>query len=570
MKKTFADLFAETIKGIGVTEVFVYPGGTIAPLINAFVKLDVKIEVFKHEQGAVFAAMAKARITGSLQVALVTSGPGLTNALTPLADAFYDSTPLFLVSGQVGTADLASRQGVRQRGFQEVPTSSIVKSICKAVACPFSVHDAVSDMNYLLNEATNGRWGPVVFDLPMNIQREELEYSSFDSSNSEQALAISNDAITRVISLLKSSTRTVVLLGHGAHQGDIYKKIHSFIDAINAIVVTSLPGLGSFSTRSEKYFGYIGHTGHEVANLAVHESDLLIVLGARLDLRQTGTQVNDFVPNGNVIWVNNDQAELDEPRVKIDTAINSSINNFLDKIMPFIKNDSFLHDNSWLQKLHDIRVSDVEDHYDKSCTKKIYPKQILSKLNELIWDQEGFVVTGVGSHQQWAARHIDYSPNTLKFLTSAGHGTMGYDLPSAIGAAMTYPEKQVYCIVGDGSLLMNIQELASLKERDLNVKVILLNNNRLGIVSQFQQVTWGADPSTGCFSTPDFTKIAEGFGIKSSLVSSPSLLNEELKRAVANEGPYLLEIAIDHDSNVEPMLLAGHSMNDMWKDLDNV
>jgi len=560
---TVADRIAAYLAATGIERVFVYPGGTIAPLANGFVRAGVAIDVFKHEQGAVFAAMAAARLTGRPQVVMVTSGPGVTNALTPLADAYYDSTPILLITGQVGTGDLCSGRRVRQRGFQEAPTVELVKPITKAAQCALNAEEALAAIPALLAIAIEGRRGPVVLDMPMDVQRSAC---SLDTAMAEAPPAGTSNgppagACKDIARALAASRRPVLLFGHGAlaaGQFDVYLQLAEKADAL---VASSLPGLGAFPTDHPRFLGFIGHTGHAAANRAVHEADFLLALGTRLDVRQTGTVTSAFVPKGRIAWVNNDPDELAFPRVRTDWALNADAGvtaaSLLD-VLPAVGPK----DGDWLAAAQAARRADIEDAY--SLAGPLAPKEVLRAMARLMTDGQGVVVTGVGNHQQWAARHLTYRPDGWRFLTSAGHGTMGYDLPSSIGAALAMPGTPVLCVVGDGSLLMNIQELAALAERRLPVKILVLNNSRLGIVSQFQRITWGSDPMTGEFATPDFAAISRGFGIPADELSERHALKTKLTTFWNTEGPALLNVHIDRNADVVPMLLGGQTLDDMW------
>jgi acetolactate synthase-1/2/3 large subunit len=562
-----SDIIADYLLFQGIESVYVYPGGTIAPLINSLVSVGIRIEVFKHEQGALYAALAAARLTGRIQVAMVTSGPGVTNALTPLADAYYDSTPLLLITGQVGTGDLLSGRSVRQRGFQEVPTDLLASVICKKVVCPKTADQALKALPDLLTTAVEGRPGPVVFDLPMDVQRADCD--SGPLPHLVQSDAVSHELpvnlAEEVAIALSQARRPVILLGQGALAAGAFDLYERLAVSADTFVVCSLPGLGAFPGSSERFLGYIGHTGHEAANRAVHGADFLLVLGARLDVRQTGTMVSEFVPNGRIAWVNNDPAELEFARVRIDWSIQGDAGQFVGALLNLLPEPVSEHDRQWHSSLMQQHKADIEDSHSPSGGAAISPKDVLRIVDGHMRDSRGVVTTGVGSHQQWAARHLTYSPDGWRLLTSAGHGAMGYDLPTAVGAAMTYPDRTVLCVAGDGSFLMNIQELASLAERQLNVKILLLNNHRLGIVSQFQRITWGVDPASGDFATPDFVTIASGFGIPASRVTARESLEEAIESFWQTKGPVLLEVHIDHDSDVVPMLLGGQTMDKMWQ-----
>jgi len=562
-----SDVIANYFFRQGIESVYVYPGGTIAPIIHSLVSVGIRIEVFKHEQGALYAALAAARLSGRIQVAMVTSGPGVTNAITPLADAYYDSTPLLLITGQVGTSDLLSGRLVRQRGFQEVPTTSLVSEICKKVVCPTTVEQALKVLPELFAIAVEGRPGPVVLDMPMDVQRSRVDQTpvtDFSNSTFPNHTTLV-DKVEEITSAMSEALRPVMLLGKGALDSGGFELYRFFAERVGAMVVCTLPGLGSFPGDDEQFLGYIGHTGHEAANRAVHEADFLLVLGARLDVRQTGTMADEFVPNGKIAWINNDPTELAFARVKVDWSIQDDVAHFVAAALELVSEPIMLRDMQWRASLIQHRRIDIEDSFSLTGDAVISPKEVLQIVNKYMKNSKGVVTTGVGSHQQWAARHLTYSPDGWRLLTSGGHGTMGYDLPSAIGAAMACPDRIILCIAGDGSFLMNIQELASLAERQLQVKIMLLNNNRLGIVSQFQRITWGDDPASGFFSTPDFVAIAKGFGIKANRVSDRDALEAAVEWFWATEGPVLLEVHIDHEADVIPMLLAGQTMDNMWK-----
>jgi len=350
-------------------------------------------------------------------------------------------------------------------------------------------------------------------------------------------------------------------LGNGALNSCLFEEYDLLVNKLGAFVVNSLLGLGSFDTEDERYLGYIGHTGHVAANTAVHECDLLIVLGSRLDLRQTGTLTEKFVPNGKILWVDQDTNELDNPRVKTEWKIHSDLDTFLNSFLKAIPEFVSSKDQVWKNKILHLKSRKLEDiPMDNNC---IQPRNLLNKVMSYLPD-DYIVTTGVGCHQQWAARHLHFKPQKKFLLTSGGHGTMGYDLPSAIGASIAFPTKTILCVVGDGSLLMNIQELGSVKDRNSNLKILVLNNNRLGIVSQFQLITWKDDPTTSNFSSPDFAIVAKGFGIRSETLDSPVDMDKKLKSLIEYNGPSLLEVKIDYSADVVPMLLAGQEMNNMW------
>lgn len=454
MKQNISDWVASVLVFHGVQKVFVYPGGTIIPLINACLKANISVECFKSEQGAGYAALAYARLTGRVQVVMVTSGPGATNAITPLADAYYDSTPLVLITGQIGTGDLTIRENVRQRGFQETPTVAITDPISKHSVCLLSAEDVYRELPDAFRIATTGRKGPCVIDFPMNIQEKKQITPVSPISLSDRAEGRRSQPDVTMLSDISqvavNSRRPVLLLGHGALTARAYEKYTEIASRLDALVVTNFLGVGSFDSNDQRWLGYIGHTGHLVANRAVFECDFLLVLGSRLDIRQTGTEVDRFVPNGTVAWIDIDANELLDGRVDVTWKMEANLIDFCDAFIDQIGFKETDSDKDWQDKMLAIKSQQLDD-IPLEGSVYLQPRPIMNKLASLMKDQETVVVTGVGCHQHWTARHLPFKPDTHLHLTSGGHGTMGYDLPSAIGAAMVYPEKPILCVVGDGS-----------------------------------------------------------------------------------------------------------------------
>ncbi len=558
-----AEKFVRILKKNKINDIFIYPGGTIAPVINACEKLGVKIHNFKSEQGAGYAAIGAYKTTKKPQVLMVTSGPGVTNAITPLADAFYDSIPLILVTGQIGTKDLSNRKKVRQRGFQEVPTIDLVKKISKD---NFLVKNSISfekKIQNLFNFSTSGRPGPIVIDFPMNVQRSTIiELKNKLNLKKKQSKKTNFKILKRIHDLILKSNKPLLLLGNGANDRKNYTYIKKIVKKYNFKVVTSLLGIGSYNTRKINHLGYIGHTGHVAANFAAHTCDFLLVLGSRLDLRQTGTEIRQFCPEAYKVMVDIDKNELASPRVKINQKINQTVYGFLSDFLKIKNKKNILYksNSSWEKFLKTKKDLNLEDEF--KIQKFVNPKKLISKISEKFKNMKHSVVTGVGIHQQWAARHYDFNED-VTFLTSGGHGTMGFDIPSSIGASIK-TKKPVVCFVGDGSIMMNLQELKTISEKRLNIKIILLNNGRLGIVSQFQIITFGNDPTTKMFKTPNFKILSKAFGLKYTSIKNNSEIDNKIKNINKTSGPELIEIKIDYKADVTPMLLAGSKMNELW------
>jgi acetolactate synthase-1/2/3 large subunit len=568
---TGADVIADAIVARGLKRVFVYPGGTIAPVLDKLQARGVELFVARHEQGAAYAALAAARLLGEPQVAMVTSGPGVTNVVTCVADAYFDSTPLVLLTGQVGTGDMRRELPVRQRGFQEIDSVALMTPITKACLLPMTPAEVPQVMADAFRIAAEGRPGPVLVDLPMNVQRGEVpagpEAGSPQSSAATPAPFATPEpepaAIAQLAEWLAAAERPVIIAGQGVLLAHATAELRALVQGAGIPTSQSLLGLGAFPTNSPLALGFHGHTGNQYAGLAIHNADLLIAIGSRLDVRQTGGVVGEFVPNGRVVRIDLDAAELANSRVRVDLAINADARETLAALNAALAGRTLPDWSSWRARIDAWRCEHPLSYAPNGPLK---PQFVVETANRLTAGHPLTVVSGVGSHQQWAARHFDFDAPERVWLTSGGHGAMGYDLPTAIGAAMARPGIAALCFVGDGSFQMNIQELAVLAERKLPVKVFVLDNHRLGIVSHFQNLTFGSDPTTGDKWNPDFAAVAAAYGIPSGTGSAPSQVEPLLREALAATGPFLAHFIVDPAEDVSPMLLAGQTMDAMWSD----
>jgi len=539
---------------------YIYPGGTIAPLLHECKKDNINLIVSKHEQGAGYMALSEALLYHKPSFLTVTSGPGATNIITTIADAYYDSVPLIILTGQVGTADLSRSSKLRQRGFQEVPIINMTKDITKKVFQPKNVKelsDAIHDAYIISNSK---RKGPVLIDLPMDVQlgkitdtelKTLLNLSKLTTQNIQNN--ISSKQIEASIDIINSSKKPVFLIGGGAQEE--WASIREFIKKTDIPAISSLRGLGI--VEEENFHGWIGHTGTPWANEILYEADTVIVLGSRLDVRQTGTQT-DVLNQKNVIHIDIDKNELEESRIESKVKLNLSISKYIE--LTQLKID-ILKREEWKE---DIKYIKSRNNYsDVGSQNGMNPKDILKYINQIIQDKKTYITIGVGSHQHWVARYIQFDNQRCKLFTSAGHGTMGFSLPVAIGLKNLEQDTQIICIDGDGSFQMNIQELALIKELNLNVKILLLDNSRLGIVSQFQQITFHDDPTTGDVKNPDFIAIAQAYGIEA--YSIKQLDTAIIGKWISSNKASLLHVSIKHDAPISPMLLGGQNLNEMWK-----
>lgn len=546
----------------GIERIFVYPGGTIAPILDAAQRRGIDIFCARHEQGAGYAALASARLTERPQVVMVTSGPGVTNVITVAGDAYFDSYPLIILTGQVGTGDLKTNLPLRQRGFQEIDANALLRPVTKAQFLVTNPDDVEHVFEEAWRIARDGRPGPVHIDLPMDVQRGEVLKPNTPTDKVVQATNESEIAeIQTAADWLCSAARPVIIAGQGVLLANAQFELRKLVEHCRIPVSHSLLGLGAVPTESQLSLGFHGHTGNQYAGRAIHEADLVLVIGSRLDVRQTGSCFDKFVPNGRIIRIDVDREEINFARVKSDLIICADAKKALVQLNKAIEQRVLPEWSSWREQIQKWR-----EHYalKYNANSGLKPQYIIEKLNQIACEGQVICVAGVGSHQHWAARHFDFDFPQRIWLTSGGHGAMGFDLPVAIGAQMERPEATVLCVVGDGSLQMNIQELATIAEKNLPVKIIVLDNGRLGLVSQFQKLNWGSDPACGCKWNPDFAAIARAYGIRGFTVKTSADADTVLPTVLCDRQAVLVHCCIDPHEDISPMLLGGQTMDRMW------
>ncbi len=558
-----AEIIAIILRHAGIKRVFLFPGGTIAPVLEALRNEGIDLFCSRHEQGAGYGAVGAARATGEIQVVLVSSGPGATNAVTPLADAYFDSLPVLFLTGQVGTADMRQPGTVRQKGFQETDTAAIMAPIAKAVHVAKNPDDLPEIMTQALKTLTEGRPGPVVVDLPMNVQRGEAK--SIPAAFPADMIAAGNTTgdvtLEEMADAMAAAERPVIIAGAGCRSAPARNALRRLARNAAIPVSQSLPALGAFPTDDDLALGFHGHTGNQTAGLAIQNADLLLVLGSRLDLRQTGTETDDFAPGARILRIDIDAAEITHARTRLDQVLQGDLNAALPALAELTADRPQARRNAWLEQIAEWkRQYPLVPMHDG----RLKPQTIIETVDTLTRGRKVAVSSGVGSHQQWAARHFTYDLPDRIWLTSAGHGAMGYDLPAIIGAALAVPDALPLCFVGDGSFQINIQELGAIAEHGLPVKIFLLDNRRLGIVSQFQNFNWQRDLACGDKTNPDFAAIAEGYGITALRLEDPALCEESCRTILETPGPALLHCLIDPREDVSPMLMAGQRLDGMW------
>jgi acetolactate synthase-1/2/3 large subunit len=558
-----SDYIAHFLAKQNTTHVFEVAGGMITHLIDSLFKLNtVHIISMHHEQAAAFAAEAYGRYTRRPGVAMATSGPGATNLLTGIASCYFDSSPALFITGQVNTHEQKKDKRIRQLGFQETDIISMAKPITKKT---YQVEEA-EQLPTLLNEAyqltLSGRPGPVLIDIPMNIQNSLINPVKIPYLEKIISSSTLNDLkLPLLLNAIKSAKKPLILAGQGIHCSGARKEFLRFVELVKIPVVTSLLGLDCLHYAHPFRVGFIGSYGNRWANLALGEADLLIVLGSRLDIRQTGADINGFRKNKLIIHIDCDEHEINN-RVKECITIVSDLKDFLTELLTQWANQLFTLPKIWLDTLHQLKEkwSDLEELKN---IKGINPNKLMHELALHTQGDHAYVVD-VGNHQMWAAQSLELKAQQA-FITSGGMGAMGFALPAAIGYCLATSKKPVTVIVGDGAFQMNIQELQTIKRNHLPIKIIVINNQALGMIRQFQDnyfsgryqsTYWG-------YTAPDFVKIAQAYGIAATSITLTEEITNGMNWLNNREGPMLLEIAIDPHTNVYPKIAFGRPITEM-------
>lgn len=548
-RTTLADCIAMFIAEKDASAVYQLSGGMIAFLIDAIGRLgQTKIINTRHEQAAGFAAEGSARVTKKPGFAMGTSGPGATNLLTPIASSFFDSIPVIYITGQVNQKELRTNPNQRQNGFQELDICEMAKTITKKVYRPNTAKEAFKALEEGWLLAQDGRQGPVLIDIPINLQQEELEY---ESTNVDQKILKSeadSSVNHEIIDYLYAAKRPLILVGGGVRLSNASELLSMFIDKTGIPYVSSLLGLDSISHTDDKYLGFIGSYGNRWANAALSESDLLIVLGSRLDVRQTGNDVSQFMANKKIIRVDIDDHEL-TGRIHSDVLIKSDISEFL---KPLIGIDYKLDSTSFISEIKKLREERPQE-FEQITGLKLNPNIVMEWLSDTFNKASGYVVD-VGQHQMWAAQSIRLASGQ-RFLTSGGLGAMGFAMPASIGAAVSSNSNWVM-ISGDGCLQLSSPELQTIVQYNLPITVCVINNGQHGMVAQFQEENMNGRliGTREGFSNPNFQELAKAYGFlnvhkvesDSELVELSSIVKEW------KEGPSFVEFIIDGRAQALP------------------
>ncbi|PRD38156.1 UNVERIFIED_CONTAM: ilvG [Trichonephila clavipes] len=540
-----AELVLKVLQQQGVDTIFGYPGGAIMPIYDAIYHSTVKHYLCRHEQGGAFSAIGYARASGKVGVCLATSGPGATNLITSLADALLDSVPLVAITGQVSQAVMGTD------AFQEVDVLGLSLGVTKH---SFMVRD-VNELAHTLQEAfrlaQSGRPGPVLVDIPKDIQLAEVSEPEWPTlPTARLATSLVNAAKAR--QLIAQAKKPIAYIGGGVQMADALPQLQAFLAESEMPSVTTLKGMGSVARANLHYLGMLGMHGTQAANLAVQQSDLLICLGARFDDRVTG-KLDKFAPHAKVIHVDIDPAEINKVRFA-DCALLGDMK----QILPAISTATQCAD--WLAHCQQLKQQ-YGWRYDHPG-ERIFAPLMLKQLSERMPDNS-VVCCDVGQHQMWVAQHMRFN-SPRNHLSSGGLGTMGFGLPAAIGAKLARPQDTVIAVSGDGSFMMNVQELGTIKRFRLPVKIVIIDNQRLGMVKQWQQLFFNERYSeTDLSDNPDFVALAAAFAIPGHTITRKDEVASALEAMFSWPGPYLLHVRIDEKDNVWPLVPPGAANEDM-------
>ena len=550
--KTGSDLVLETLRDLGIDTIFGYPGGAVLPLYDAIYNFKgIRHILGRHEQGCLHEAEGYAKSTGKLGVAVVTSGPGATNAITGIADAMSDSVPLLVFTGQV------ARAGIGKDAFQEADIVGITMPITKYNYQVRETADIPRIITEAVHIATTGRPGPVVIDLPKDVSALETDfiYSPEVNLPSYQPTLDPNDMqIKKILKQLSKAKKPVLLAGGGISYAEASKELNEFAERYQIPVVTSLLGQGTIATSHPLFLGMGGMHGSFAANIAMTEADFMISIGCRFDDRLTGNP-KTFAKNAKVAHIDIDPAEIGKI-ISADIPVVGDAKKALQMLLA----EPTVHNNTekWIEKV--TKDKDRVRSYDKK-ERVVQPQAVIERIGELT-NGDAIVVTDVGQHQMWTAQYYPYQ-NERQLVTSGGLGTMGFGVPAAIGAKIANPEKEVILFVGDGGFQMTNQELAILNIYKVPIKVVMLNNHSLGMVRQWQESFYEGRTSESVFDTlPDFQLMAQAYGIKNYKFDNPETIEKDLE-AILEDVPMFIEVDISRKEQVLPMVPAGKSNHEM-------
>ena len=559
MKKTGAQVLCEGLIHHGVEKIFGIPGGAILPLygtLSEYPELDHIL--VRHEQGASHAADGFSRVTGKTGVCFATSGPGATNLITGMATAMMDSSPMIAITGQV------SRPGIGKDSFQEIDITGASLPVTKHNYLVMNAHEIPRVLKEAFIIANTGRPGPVLIDIPRDVFIEEFDFDNNFWNEEIKILGYNppkytdNSKIDSALKLIEQSERPVILAGHGIIISRAYDELLELAEKAQIPVVTTLLGISSFPENHVLSLSFPGMLGVAWASLALDQADLVIAIGSRFDDRITG-DTSRFATKSKKIHIDIDPAEINK-NINVDVALIGNAKDILKQMLPKLKKKTHI---DWLNHIAKLK----EDHPSLKLKKsnELTGQYVVKSLSDET-DGKSVIVTGVGQHQMWAAQHYLYCAQN-SWISSGGLGTMGFEVPAALGAKVGAPEKNVWSIAGDGGFQMTLCELATIVENNIKVKFALLNNNHLGMITQWQGMFFNEDYQANAYTAnPDFVKLANAYGMKALSVDNNEDVRPAIREANNHDGPFLIDFKIKKEENVFPMIPSGQSVNELLEE----
>ena len=576
MKLTGAQIIVKLLEQYGIKTVAGIPGGSILPLYDELNRSSIRHVLVRQEQAAGFIAQGISRSTGKVAVCMATSGPGAMNLLTAIADARCDSIPMIAITGQVNTTLLGTD------AFQEADTYGLSFPITKHSEMVKSGEDLVDAIANAFSIATSGRPGPVLIDVPRDVQLKEVEIDDSKWESAVEACKKSaevrfhatteeiSEKVSKITDMMSAAKKAVLYCGGGCNSEEAAAGIKDFLTVYSIPVVTSLMGIGCVSEKSENFIGMVGMHGSYAANVAMHDADLVIAAGVRFDDRATGI-VKQFCPNAKIIHIDIDAAEIDKI-LESSVSIVADVESIFPVMAELASEKKISADAGWLKKINKIKAENDSIVLGRPKGEKLAnPREVISKVPEYaaacgVNEDDLIVTTDVGQHQMWAAQYYPVT-RPRSFLTSGSLGTMGFGLPAAIGAAIAHPEKRTVCFSGDGSIMMNVQEFATLCELNLPVTVIVFQNGTLGMVYQQQKYLFEKNYSASVFDrVPDLLGIAKGFGIEAIDGDSDPEWYKKAFDANRQNKPCFVRISVDPEESVLPFVPGGKANIDSIRD----
>jgi acetolactate synthase-1/2/3 large subunit len=560
-----SDYITDFLAGQGVTHVFGFAGGAVTHMLDSLHgRRDIRFVSAYHEQAAAFAAEGYARMKNDIGVALATSGPGATNLITGIGSAYFDSVPCLYITGQVNTYEYKGDMKIRQLGFQETDIVSIVKSITKYAVRVSDPHKIKYELQKSIALARGGRKGPVLLDIPMDVQRADISPEELEGYEAEASAGAADDfRLADISALLGASRRPVILAGGGVRQAGASELLGTVARRTKIPVVCSLMGLDACDQTSGQFCGMIGAYGNRYANFILANSDLIISLGSRLDTRQTGTRPASFAREARLVRVDIDENELERKIKEDELPVRADVSDFLKALEKGLNRMALPDIRPWL-----AQVGSYIDRYPSfPGGKSMHPNSVMHEISRLTGEND-ILCLDVGQNQMWAAQSLRLKSGQ-RLLISGGMGAMGFSLPAAVGAHYACPGRRVLSFCGDGGMQMNVQELQLLRRNNIPVKLIILNNRCLGMIRHFQEMYFEGryEGTIQGYSAPDFCRIAEAYGIRNARIESPEEL-KETRPLLEADGPVLIEILLDQTTYVYPKLAVNRPLEDQEPLLD--